>query len=101
MNNKNIQNTLLICLILVISITLIYLIYRRLAISGVFGNEKFINYNGGKRATRMKIYKSNEIFDPDEAPEMEDYDPDDEPMKFDPDQQNNLDDEPITTPIKY
>jgi hypothetical protein len=45
-------------------------------------NENFNN----KRNTKIKIYKSNEIFDPDEQPEIEDYDADDYPIKFDPDQ---------------
>lgn len=47
-----------------------------------------------KRETRMKIYKSDEIYDPDETPEIEDNDdPDSDPMQFDPDQQPYLDDQ--------
>ena len=55
------------------------------------GNEYFYT----KRNTRIKIYRSDEIFDPDEQPEFEDYDPDDVPMEFDPNQQPYLDDEEI------
>jgi len=44
-----------------------------------------------KRNERIRIYKSDEIFDPDEAPEIEDLDPDDDLMNFDPDQQPLLD----------
>ena len=42
------------------------------------------------RNNRIKIYQSNEIFDPDEAPQYEEYDPDDKPIQFDPDQQPYL-----------
>ena len=42
-------------------------------------NEYFYN----KRTTRIKIYKSDKISDPDEQPEFEDYDPDNAPMKYD------------------
>ena len=47
-----------------------------------------------KRDTRIKIYKSDEIYDPDELPELEENDdPDSDPMDFDPDQQPYLDDQ--------
>jgi hypothetical protein len=52
--------------------------------------ESFYN----KRETRIKIYKSDEIYDPDELPEIEENDdPDSDPMDFDPDQQPYLDDQ--------
>jgi hypothetical protein len=54
-------------------------------------SRKVYDHFYAKRTTRMKIYKSDEIFDPDENPEYDEYDPDDEPMKFDPDQQPMLD----------
>ena len=44
-----------------------------------------------KRNDRIRIYQADEIFDPDEAPEVEDLDPDDNPLLFDPDQQPMLD----------
>jgi len=53
-------------------------------------HESFYN----KRETRIKIYKSDEIYDPDELPEIEENDdPDSDPMDFDPDQQPYLDDQ--------
>jgi hypothetical protein len=58
--------------------------------------ESFYN----KRETRIKIYKSNEIYGPDELPEIgENDDPDSDPMNFDPDQQPYLDDQ--TDPKQY
>jgi hypothetical protein len=58
--------------------------------------ESFYN----KRETRIKIYKSDEIYDPDELPEIGEYDdPDSDPMNFDPDQQPYLDDQ--TDPKQY
>lgn len=48
-----------------------------------------------KRNDRIKIYQSDEIFDPDEAPEYDNQDPDDNPRLYDPDQQPMLDDEEI------
>jgi hypothetical protein len=56
---------------------------------------KFTEQFNNKRETRMKIYKSTEIYDPDEEPEYNEQDPDNAPMKFDPDQQPYLDDEEI------
>jgi hypothetical protein len=45
----------------------------------------------GIRNRRIRIYQSDDILDPDEAPEIEDIDPDDNPVLFDPDQQPLLD----------
>jgi len=42
-------------------------------------NEYFYN----KRTTRIKIYKSDKISDPDENPDTENNDPDNAPMKYD------------------
>jgi len=59
-------------------------------------HEPFFN----KRDTRIKIYKSDEIYDPDEEPQLDNNDdPDSEPMDFDPDQQPYLDDQ--TNPKQY
>jgi len=82
--NKHITLTLSISLIA----TIIFLsgkwIYDKLIAKyhEQFDHEQFDN----KRNTKMKIYKSDEIFDPDEQPENDVHDPDNAPMTFDPDQ---------------
>jgi hypothetical protein len=48
-----------------------------------------------KRNERIKIYQSDEICDPDEAPEYDEKDPDDNPRLYDPDQQPMLNDEEV------
>ena len=81
-NNKNISLGLLICIIILLIGSLVYLIIN--FILSRICVENFFN----KRNTRMKIYKSDEIFDPDESPIDDDDDPDTNP-KYDPDQQQS------------
>jgi hypothetical protein len=102
--NKLVQIVLLGSLI--VSSIVIFCIWSIKKVSSKFTlldeQEKHINteihescesfYN--KRETRIKIYKSDEIYDPDELPELEENDdPDSDPMDFDPDQQPYLDDQ--------
>ena len=75
--NKNISLGLLICIIILLIGSTIYLIIN--FISSRIYIENFFN----KRNTRMKIYKSDEIFDPDESLLNNDEDPDTNP-KYDP-----------------
>lgn len=75
--NKNISLGLLICIIILLIGSTIYLIINFIS-SRIFV-ENFFN----KRNTRMKIYKSDEIFDPDESLLNNDEDPDTNP-KYDP-----------------
>jgi hypothetical protein len=93
MHNK-ICITLFICILVVLLGLIIKWISSYIfKIFGVFGfstNSEGFYYN---RNTRIKIFQSDEIFDPDELPEIEDIDPDDDPINFDPDQQHILDDE--------
>jgi len=95
--NKYITLTLFICLLCTICFFLLKWLFDMVSKKATNGNG---NGNGNeyfytKRNTRIKIYRSDEIFDPDEQPEFEDYDPDDVPMEFDPNQQPYLDDEEI------
>jgi len=88
MSLKNpICTILFICILLILFLTLIVLvasyIFKLPLLEGFYA----------KRIDRIRIYQSDEIFDPDEAPELEDLDPDDNPMLFDPDQQPLLDDQ--------
>jgi len=76
---------LFICISFTILVCIIVLILNR-----VF-NIHLLEGFYAKRNERIRIYKSDEIFDPDEAPEIEDLDPDDDLMNFDPDQQPLLD----------
>jgi hypothetical protein len=76
---------LFICIIFVLFVSIIVLILNR--IFDIHLLEGFY----AKRNERIRIYKSDEIFDPDETPEIEDIDPDDDPMNFDPDQAQLLD----------
>ena len=76
---------LLLCLIITSILVLCYWIYNN------FFNKLNIpeNFNT-KRNIKMKIYKSDDILDPDENPENDDEgDPDNKPMQFDPDQNPN------------
>jgi len=84
--------TLFVCIIFLLIVLVIKYIIE---ISARYENFYFYS----KRNERIRIYQSDEIFDPDELPEYEDYDPDTDPMKFDPDQQPYLDDEEIA-PIR-
>lgn len=82
MPSKNpICTILFICIIsislLILLILLLNWIFKLSILEGFYA----------KRNERIRIYKSNEIFDPDEAPELDDFDPDDNPLQFDPDQQ--------------
>jgi hypothetical protein len=47
-------------------------------------DKKIYDHFNNKRNTKIKIYRSNKILDPDELPENDKYDPDNSPMKFDP-----------------
>lgn len=78
-----------ICTTLFILIIILFLV---LLVSWVF-KLSILKLEGfyAKRNDRIRIYQSDEIFDPDEAPEIEDLDPDDAPRLFDPDQQPLLD----------
>ena len=78
---------LFICISFVILVSIIGLILNRIF------NIHLLEGFYGKRTARIRIYKSDEIFDPDEEPEIEDIDPDDNPLQFDPDQQPLLDDQ--------
>jgi hypothetical protein len=73
--------TLFILLILILIILVVCWIFNLPVLEGFYA----------KRNDRIRIYQSDEIFDPDEAPEIEDNDPDDNPTLFDPDQQPLLD----------
>ena len=75
--NKNISLGLLICIIILLIGSTIYLIIN--FISSRIYIENFFN----KRNTRMKIYKSDEIFDPDKSLLNNDEDPDTN-QKYDP-----------------
>jgi len=75
--NKNISLGLLICIIILLIGSIIYLIIN--FISSRIYIENFFN----KRNTRMKIYKSDEIFDPDKSLLNNDEDPDTN-QKYDP-----------------
>jgi len=82
MTLKNpICTTLFICLISISFLTLIILVVNRIFKLSIL--EGFY----AKRNERIRIYQSDDIFDPDEAPEIEELDPDDDPLSFDPDQQ--------------
>lgn len=91
---NSICTILLICILLIIFLSLIVLvlswIFKRPILEGFYG----------KRNSRIRIYKSDEIFDPDESPEIEDLDPDDNPLSFDPDQQPSLDDQLNNTVLR-
>ncbi len=73
--------TLFVCIILLLIFMIVCWIFKIPILEGFYA----------KRNDRIRIYKSDEIFDPDESPEYEDQDPDDNPMLFDPDQQPLLD----------
>ena len=91
--NKYITLTLFICLLCTICFFFLKWLFDIVSKKATNGNGN--EYFDTKRNTRIKIYRSDEIFDPDENPEFEDYDPDDVPMEFDPNQQPYLDDEEI------
>jgi hypothetical protein len=74
-------NTLFICIIIISLIFILNWIFKLHILEGFYA----------KRNDRIRIYQSDEIFDPDESPEIEDIDPDDNPLLFDPDQQPFLD----------
>lgn len=76
---------LFICILFVLFVSIIALILNK--IFDIHLLEGFY----AKRNERIRIYKSDEIYDPDEVPEIEDIDPDDDPMNFDPDQSPLLD----------
>ena len=91
--DKRITITLFISLIVTIIVSSSIWIYEN------FISKLFENFDN-KRNIKMKIYKSDEIFDPDEQPEYDAQDPDNAPMTFDPDQQPYLDDEKIISSRK-
>ena len=97
MHNK-ICITLFICILAVLLVVVIKwissYIFKILGILGFSTSSEGFYYNRNKR---IKIFQSDEILDPDELPDVEDSDPDDNPMLFDPDQQPMLDDEEIST----
>jgi hypothetical protein len=82
-----------ICNILFISIlaVLLFLVLKWIfnLIMNIINKEGFLS----NRETRIKIFQSDEILDPDETPNVDDYDPDEKTSLFDPDQQSMLDDE--------
>ena len=71
MYNKHITLTLFCCLIITICFFVIKWLYD------IFKKHTETFYN--KRNTRAKFFKSNEILDPDENPDIDDTDPDDRP----------------------
>jgi len=86
MKSKNpIGLILFICIFFLIIITFISYLLEKLFHISIF--EGFY----AKRNERIRIYKSDEIFDPDESPDVEELDPDDNPLIFDPDQQPPID----------
>jgi hypothetical protein len=91
--DKRITITLFISLIATLIVLSVIWIYDKFI-------EKLIEHFDNKRNIKMKIYKSDEIFDPDEQPEYDAQDPDNAPMTFDPDQQPYLDDEKIISSRK-
>ena len=91
--DKRITITLFISLIVTIIVSSSIWIYDNFI-------SKLIENFDNKRNIKMKIYKSDEIFDPDEQPEYDAQDPDNAPMTFDPDQQPYLDDEKIISSRK-
>jgi hypothetical protein len=82
---KPICTTLLICILF----TLLFLVVSWIFKLPILKLEGFY----GIRNKRIRIYQSDDILDPDEAPEIEDIDPDDNPLLIDPDQQPMLDDQ--------
>ena len=91
--DKRITITLFISLIATLIVLSVIWIYDKFI-------EKLIEHFDNKRNIKMKIYKSDEIFDPDEQPEYDAQDPDNAPMTFDPDQQPYLDYEKIISSRK-
>lgn len=79
--NKYITLTLFICLLCTICFLLIKWLFD--IISEKINNNNNNEYFYNKRNTIIKIYRSDKISDPDEPPDIEDYDPDNTPMKFD------------------
>ena len=80
---KPICTTLFICILLTLLFLVISWIFKLPILEGFYGI----------RNKRIRIYQSDDILDPDEAPEIEDVDPDDNPISFDPDQQPQLSDQ--------
>jgi len=106
--NKHITLTLFVCLICTLCFFFIKWLFniflkkikKNEYISKTYNDNNSYNnkeYFNNKRSAKIKIYRSDEIFDPDEQPEFEEYDPDDNPIKFDPNQQPYLDDEEINS----
>ena len=101
MQLKNpICTTLFICLLLILIPLVSILVVNRIFNLQLLDIEGFY----AQRNERNRIYQSDEIFDPDEAPEIEDLDPDDDPLSFDPDQQpllNNQMNNVVLHKMKY
>jgi hypothetical protein len=87
---------LFICIIVVLLVIIISWLFNiSLADSDISLSKRSSEGFYNKRNERIKIYQSDEIFDPDEQPEYDSLDPDDNPSLFDPDQQPMLNDEEI------
>jgi len=80
---KHICTTLFICILLTLLVLVVSWIFKFPILEGFYGI----------RNKRIRIYQSDDILDPDEAPEIEELDPDDKPLSYDPDQQPLLDDQ--------
>jgi len=81
---KPICTILFICILFIIMLSLLVLV-----VSWIFKLPILEGFYG-IRNKRIRIYQSDDILDPDESPEIEDSDPDDNPLVFDPDQQPML-----------
>ena len=80
-DNENIMLALYVCILIIIIAFIIYCLYKLFKQSITNFKETFYN----KRNRKIEIYKSDEIYDPDENEENEEYDPDSNPNEFDPD----------------
>lgn len=81
--NKKITLVLFVCLLISIISIIGYKLFD--IITNIIDNKVYDHFYG-KRSNKLKIYKSDEIYDPDETPEYDDdIDPDKNPDKYDPD----------------
>lgn len=78
---KQITLILFICLIITIFLLLCLWLFKLLYIFITNKTKTYEYFN--KRDTKIKIYKNDDILDPDENPNDEEYDPDNAPLKYD------------------
>jgi hypothetical protein len=77
--NKKITLILFICLLIAFTVIIIIWVYDK--INTILDKKIYEHF---KRSTRIKIYKNDKQFDPDEQPNINIYDPDNLPSKYDP-----------------